>query len=183
MGPKCSPVVKLSKQLTDHEMEHKHESHVHSTSTHSGMMYKKLALMVLLSFAAMYILMYAMVDEFSNVIPNVNQLYMAGLMAMPMMMIELVVMGSMYKNKKLNIILSTSGLIALIVFHVCIRQQAGVGDKQFLKSMIPHHAAAILMVEKTSLKDPEIQELANKIISSQQAEIEQMKAKLKELEK
>jgi uncharacterized protein (DUF305 family) len=39
------------------------------------------------------------------------------------------------------------------------------------------------MVEKTSIHDPEIQELANKIIVSQQAEIEQMKAKLKELEK
>lgn len=147
------------------------------------MMYKKLALMVVLSFAAMYILMYAMVDKFSNVIPNVNQFYMAGLMAMPMMIIELIVMGSMYKKKKLNIILFASGSIALIVFYLCIRQQAGVGDKQFLKSMIPHHAAAILMVEQTPIEDPEIQELAKKIIVSQQAEIEQMKAKLKELEK
>lgn len=147
------------------------------------MMYRKLALMVILSFAAMYILMYAMVDKFSNVIPNVNQFYMAGLMAMPMMLIELIVMGSMYQKKKLNIVLFASGSIALIVFYVCIRQQAGVGDKQFLKSMIPHHAAAVLMVEKTSIHNPEIQELANKIIVSQQAEIEQMKAKLKELEK
>lgn len=139
--------------------------------------------MVVLSFAAMYILMYAMVDKFSNVIPNVNQFYMAGLMTMPMMIIELIVMGSMYKKKKLNIILFASGSIVLIVFFLCIRQQAGVGDKQFLKSMIPHHAAAILMVEKTPIEDPEIQELANKIIVSQQAEIQQMKAKLKELEK
>jgi uncharacterized protein (DUF305 family) len=161
-------------------MEKKHE---HSTSSHTGMMYKKLALMVVLSFAAMYILMYAMVDKFSNVIPNVNQFYMAGLMTMPMMIIELIVMGSMYKKKKLNIILFASGSIVLIVFFLCIRQQAGVGDKQFLKSMIPHHAAAILMVEKTPIEDPEIQELANKIIVSQQAEIQQMKAKLKELEK
>lgn len=164
-------------------MEKKHESHSHSTSSHTGMMYKKLALMVVLSFAAMYILMYAMVDKFSNVIPNVNQFYMAGLMAMPMMIIELIVMGSMYKKKKLNIVLFASSSIALIVFYLCIREQAGVGDKQFLKSMIPHHAAAILMVEKTSIHDPEIQELADKIIVSQQAEIEQMKAKLKELEK
>lgn len=100
-----------------------------------------------------------------------------------MMIIELIVMGSMYKKKKLNIVLFASSSIALIVFYLCIRQQAGVGDKQFLKSMIPHHAAAILMVEKTAIHDPEIQELANKIIVSQQAEIEQMKAKLKELKK
>ncbi len=49
--------------------------------------------------------------------------------------------------------------------------------------MIPHHAAAVLMVEKASLTDPEIKELANKIITSQQAEIQQMKGKLKELDK
>lgn len=49
--------------------------------------------------------------------------------------------------------------------------------------MIPHHGAAILMVEKTSLNDPEIKKLAQNIISTQQAEITQMKAKLKELER
>jgi uncharacterized protein (DUF305 family) len=162
-------------------METKHEPHKHADESHA--MYKKLAVMVLLSFVAMYILMYAMVDKFSNVIPSVNQFYMAGLMTMPMMIIELIVMGSMYKKKKLNMILFASGTIALIVFFACIRQQAGVGDKQFLKSMIPHHAAAVLMVEETPLNDREVQELAHKIIVGQQAEIAWMKAKLKELEK
>lgn len=33
-----------------------------------------------LSFAAMYGLMYAMLDRLDNVYPNLNQLYMAGLM-------------------------------------------------------------------------------------------------------
>lgn len=45
--------------------------------------------MTVLSFIAMFILMYAMVDRFANVYPNVNQAYMAGLMAAPMVMIEL----------------------------------------------------------------------------------------------
>ena len=58
-----------------------------------------------------------------------------------------------------------------------------VGDKQFLKSMIPHHAAAILMVKEAKLSDPEIIELGQEIIASQEAEIEQMKAKLKGLDK
>lgn len=161
----------------------KHDSHAqHTGSGHDTIMYRKLAIMTVLSFIAMYILMYSMVDKFSNVIPNVNQFYMSGLMSMPMLIIELTVMASMYKNKKLNVALLASGVIGLVVFFVCIRQQAAVGDKQFLKSMIPHHAAAILMVEETPVEDPEIQELARKIITSQQAEIEQMKAKLKELE-
>lgn len=48
--------------------------------------------------------------------------------------------------------------------------------------MIPHHAAAILMVEKADLSDPEIRKLASNIITTQKAEIAQMEAKLKKLE-
>ncbi|MDP3682089.1 MAG: DUF305 domain-containing protein [Flavobacterium sp.] len=159
----------------------------HTTEEHSKelslTMYKKLAIMIVLSFIAMYILMYSMVDVFANVIPNINQFYMAGLMTMPMLIIELLVMGSMYGNKKLNISLLVTGFIALILFFAGIRQQTAVGDKEFLKSMIPHHAAAILMGKESSVTDPEIKELIKNIITSQQAEIEQMKAKLKELDK
>eukprot|EP00388_Colpodella_angusta_P036887 GDKK01040111.1.p2 GENE.GDKK01040111.1~~GDKK01040111.1.p2 ORF type:complete len:164 (-),score=3.09 GDKK01040111.1:1126-1617(-) len=163
-------------------MEMKHTTHQHSKEE-NGMMYKKLAIMIVLSFVAMYALMYAMVDVFANVIPNVNQLYMAGLMTMPMLIIEIIIMGGMYKNKKLNYILLATGLILSIAFFTGIRQQTAVGDKQFLKSMIPHHAAAILMGKEASVNDPEIKELIKNIITSQQAEIDQMKAKLKELDK
>jgi uncharacterized protein (DUF305 family) len=58
-----------------------------------------------------------------------------------------------------------------------------VGEKEFLKSMIPHHAGAILMCEGADITDPEIKELCKAIHSSQQQEIDQMKAKLKELDK
>ena len=70
--------------------------------------------------------------------------------------------------------------IALIAFFVCIRQQAGVSDRQFLKSMIPHHSAAILMCRTADLRDPEIKQLCEDIIAGQQAEIDQMNAKLKQ---
>jgi hypothetical protein len=36
----------------------------------------------------MYILMYAMVDRFGNVYSSLNQLYMAGLMTVPMIVID-----------------------------------------------------------------------------------------------
>ena len=159
-------------------MQHNKQSH-----DMGNKMYLKFAIMILLSFFAMYILMYAMVDSFSNVFPNVNQFYMAGLMTMPMVLLELVIMGGMYMKKKLNIIIMITGCILGIGFYAGIRQQAGVGDRQFLKSMIPHHAAAILMGNEASVTDPEIKELIKNIITSQQVEIDQMKAKLKELDK
>jgi uncharacterized protein (DUF305 family) len=126
--------------------------------------------------------MYAMVDKFSNVIPNINQFYMAGLMTMPMVIFEVVLMGSMYMNKKLNTVIIAFGLVALVAFFLFIRQQSFVSDRQFLKSMIPHHASAILMCENTDLQDLELKELCVSIVSSQQQEIDQMKAKLTELD-
>jgi uncharacterized protein (DUF305 family) len=143
--------------------------------------YKILVLMITLSFIAMYVLMYSMVNTFDNVYMNKNQFYMAGLMATAMVIIEIALMWSMYKNKKLNVMIMGVSLVALITFWICIRQQTSVTDKQFLKSMIPHHAGAILMCENADLKDPEIKKLCEQIKAGQRAEIDFMKAKLKEL--
>jgi hypothetical protein len=51
--------------------------------------YRHLLAMAALSFAAMYLLMYAMVNTIDDVYMNVNQVYMAGLMTAPMIVIEL----------------------------------------------------------------------------------------------
>lgn len=163
-------------------MEMQHDTQTHNMASNT-IIYRKLIIMLVISFIAMYILMYAMVDSFPNVILNINQFYMAGLMTMAMVLIEFVVMSGMYKNSKLNMAIFAIGFIALLGFYFGIRQQAAVGDKQFLKSMIPHHAAAILMVKKATLTDPEIIKLGQNIINAQQEEIAQMKAKLKQLDK
>jgi uncharacterized protein (DUF305 family) len=47
--------------------------------------------------------------------------------------------------------------------------------------MIPHQAGAILMCQEAAIQDQEIKELCRNIISGQQAEIDQMKAKLDQL--
>lgn len=73
--------------------------------------------------------------------------------------------------------------VALIGFFLLIQFQTAVSDKQFLKGMIPHHAAAILMSEQSKSQDPEIKKSQQEIISSQREEIRVMKAKLKELKK
>jgi hypothetical protein len=144
--------------------------------------YRKLGLMILLSFIAMYVLMYAMVDSFSNVFPNYNQFYMAGLMASPMVLIELWLMRMMYPNKKLNRFLGLITMVLFVGFWGGIRQQIAIGDEQFLKSMIPHHAGAILMCNEAEIEDSEIQALCRGILAGQQAEIDFMKAKLNSLE-
>jgi len=136
--------------------------------------------MAFLSFLAMYALMYAMVDRFSNVFPNLNQLYMAGLMTAPMVITELLVMRSMYPDKRANMAILGASVVLLVAFWVFIRAQAGVSDTQFLKSMIPHHAGAILMCREKVSRDPELTRLCESILASQQKEIDFMKAKLRD---
>jgi uncharacterized protein (DUF305 family) len=140
--------------------------------------YLRLLIMAILSFASMYLLMYAMVDSIGNVYASVNQLHMAGLMTAPMVLIEMVVMRGMYHDRKRNVAIMTASLLAGVAFFAFIRQQTGVSDRQFLRSMIPHHGGAILMCEQAPIHDAEIKALCRAIISSQQAEIDQMKAKL-----
>ena len=149
----------------------------------AGGHYKRLLAMVALSFASMYALMYAMVNAFENVVPNVNQLYMAALMTGAMVVIELALMGGMYPDKRVNAIALGLGAVMLVAAWLGIRQQALVSDRQFLKSMIPHHAGAILMCKEAPIDDSEIKQLCKGIVSSQQAEIDQMKAKLEGLER
>jgi Domain of unknown function (DUF305) len=144
--------------------------------------YLRLCGMIALSLVAMYALMYAMVNSFSDIFPNVDQLYMAGLMTAPMVVIELFVMSRMYGDKKLNVLILVMTLVAFSLFFLGIRKQAFVTDVQFLRSMIPHHSSAILMCSQASLQDAEIKQLCDQIIAGQQSEIDWMKGKLIQLE-
>jgi uncharacterized protein (DUF305 family) len=118
-----------------------------------------------------------MVDRIENVFPNVNQFYMAGMMTAPMVIIEVMLMGAMYPNKRTNAALVGASVVLGLLFITGIRTQAFVGDAQLIKSMIPHHAGAILMCEKAPLHDAELQQLCQLIITSQQEEIDWMRAK------
>jgi hypothetical protein len=156
---------------SDTTKKQEHESH-----------YGRLGVMTALSFIAMYLLMYAMVDRLDNVYLNFNQVYMAGLMAAPMVLIELALMRSMYHNQRLNAAIAAGAVVAAVVLVLFIRRQTAVGDPEFLRSMIPHHASAILMCQQASIEAPEIKQLCNRpqgILESQQAEIDQMKAMLR----
>lgn len=144
--------------------------------------YPKLLIMAILSFVSMYVLMYSMVNTIGNVFNNFNQFYMAGMMTAPMVVFELLLMGSMYPDKRLNVVILLVSLITLVGFFLFIRQQTAIGDNQFLRAMIPHHSGAILMCEQSSLQDPEIQALCDSIILSQQGEIDQLKAILQRLD-
>jgi len=137
----------------------------------------KLLLMAILSFVAMYALMYIMVDKYSNVYLNLDQLYMVLSMTSAMVLIEIIVMNLMY-GKGVKIITTVLSITLLAASFIFIRNQTGISDREFLKAMISHHGSAILMCTKANIKDTEIQQLCTNILSSQQSQIDWMKSKL-----
>ena len=149
-----------------------------------GKPYTMLALNLAISLLIMYLAMFAMIWSFGEFFNNSNMLYMALVMWAPMGILMLLMMPMMYPNKTLNMVLLASFALALILSFWAIRDQALVGDRQFVRAMIPHHSGAITMCERASIRDQEIREICfkpNGIIESQKREIAQMEAILERL--
>jgi hypothetical protein len=154
---------------------------MHARDKPHHMPYVHFGAMLALSSVIMFGFMYAMVDRLANVYPNLNQAYMAGLMVAPMAVLELLLMGAVYPDKNLNRVIAGASLVVLLGCWIGIRQQTAISDKSFLRSMIPHHAGAILMCNQAPITDPQIRKLCAGIVKSQQAEIEEMKGILNRL--
>lgn len=139
-------------------------------------MWIKLGIMTAVSFVAMYLLMYTMIDGLSDFYLNLNQIYMAGTMTAAMVAIELIVMGAMYKNAIIRNAIIAASVLLTILLVLAIRFQVGIGNTQFLRSMIPHHSGAILMCDNEKITDTEIKALCKTISKGQREEIDQMNA-------
>lgn len=157
---------------------HDHAGEKHGHGGHNP--YVMLLLSTALSYAVMFMLMYAMADRWEHVYFNLSNVYMTGLMAGSMVPIMLLTMPGMFKNKRMNAGLWAASVVVLGGCWLLLRAEAGVGDRQFLRAMIPHHSAAIQMAKESSISDPRVKKLTEDIISSQEREIAEMKALLAE---
>ena len=164
-------------------MKQEHEGHG-AINGDMAKPYTMLAANLAISLLIMYLAMFAMIWSFGEFFNNTNMLYMALVMWAPMGILMLLMMPMMYPNKKLNMALLASFALVLILSFGAIRDQTLVGDKQFVRAMIPHHSGAITMCNRASIRDQEIRDICfkpNGIIESQKREIAQMEAILKRL--
>lgn len=139
--------------------------------------YYMLALNMAINLVIMYLVMFAMIYRWGEFVQNINFFYMALMMWAPMGALMLLFMGMMYKSKTLNIIIYASSVLIFVLAFIAIRTQTPVGDRQFLRSMIPHHSGALVMCRQASISDPQIKQLCfgpNGIVESQEREIDQM---------
>jgi uncharacterized protein (DUF305 family) len=122
------------------------------------------------------LVMYTMMATLAHFRFNLNNVYMTLMMVAPMTVIMLVSMRSMFPSRRMNLIIGAGAVAVFALSFAGMRTQAGVGNAEFLRSMIPHHSGAILMCEKASLTEFEIKTLCGEIIAAQKKEIAQMDA-------
>jgi len=124
----------------------------------------------------MHAVMFFNVDALNHIYLSTTRLYMTLLMVSPMAVIMLLLMRKhMYQNKRMNVLIVSIASVVFISSLILLRAQEPIGDKQYMKAMIPHHSSAILTSQEANLKDPEVKELAQQIIETQIREIELMK--------
>lgn len=140
--------------------------------------YLSLLVQTLLGGIVMYLVMFVMIDSIGSFYNNLNMLYMTLMMVAPMAVLMILAMRHMFPSKAANMALLIGSVVAFVGCFALIRTQTTIGDRAFLRSMIPHHSGAILMCREAKLARPDIQELCQDIIRSQQEEIDRMKAML-----
>ena len=144
--------------------------------------YKKLALNLSISFVVMYGVMFLNADLWEHVMLSFTRTYMTVLMIAPMTIIMILMMGSMYKNKKLNAIIIGTAIVVFFGTLALLRYQVPIKDIQWMKAMIPHHSSAIMVSQGATFEDPEVAKLAKEIIEAQKKEIAQMKAMISRIQ-
>ena len=143
--------------------------------------YLLFGLNILVGLAIMYFAMFAMIAGWGDFYNNINMAYMAVMMAAPMGILMLLTMPGMYPSRVVNLALHGLFVLAFLGAFAAIRWQVGIGDDQFIRSMIPHHSGAILMCDEAELADAELAALCENIKVAQRQEIEQMRSILERL--
>ena len=150
----------------------------HSGNSHGshGRPYLMFWINMILGLVVMYVVMFSMIDGWGDFRNNLNMLYMAITMWAPMGIFMLATMPGMFPNPSVNIVLYVVFALLTAGSFWATRSQALIDDGQFIDSMIPHHAGAILMCREAKLADPELKTLCEAIIGAQREEIDQMES-------
>lgn len=124
------------------------------------------------SFIVQYFLMPPlMVSKFSYITNNIGKAYMATIMALSMVLIEIMMHDHQYHVLSVNWYAILFALLA--IFTYLYRKQIAIDDKQYLEGMIEHHSMALFMSDEILKKTDnyDVAKLAKNIIQTQNDEI------------
>jgi hypothetical protein len=154
---------------------HEHQSH------HRGS-YARFAAMIAASTVIMFGLMYSLVFRTSDVWFSNTRFFMALYMGAMMAIVMLSFMLRMYRNRRVNAAIFVAAAAVFVAGLYLARSQRTVGDVAYMKAMIPHHSIAVLTSSRARIADPRVRRLADGIIESQNREIKEMEALIRDLD-
>ena len=132
------------------------------------------------SFIVQYLAMSAiMTNRFSNITFSLGKAYLATIMGLFMVIIEIMMHDMQYSSFNLQYYSIFGGL--LLVFIYLYRVQYAIKDQQYLEEMIEHHSMALLTSNEILKKTDNynVSKLAKNITQTQTDEIMEMKGLLK----
>ncbi|WP_144097311.1 DUF305 domain-containing protein [Croceicoccus sediminis] len=145
--------------------------------------YWRFMAMVATSTAIMFGLMYLNTYELDHVFWSETRFWMTFVMGGMMMIVMLLLMWGMYKDKTKNFIILAVGALVFAVALWLVRSQATVNDEEYMSAMIPHHSIAIMTSARAEITDPRVRKLADSIIEAQVKEIAEMKLLIEDIER
>ena len=128
------------------------------------------------SFLIQYFLMPPiMVNNRLYITNNIGKAYLATIMGLFMVLLEVMMHDHQYKVFSSNFYIILIALLALFVY--LYRAQVAINDKQYLEGMIEHHSMGIFTSEQILKKTDsyDVTKLAKNIIQQQEDEIREMK--------
>ena len=132
------------------------------------------------SFIVQYFIMPPiMVNKISYITNNIGKAYLATIMGLFMVLIEVIMHDHQYSILSINWYTILLALLAL--FTYLYRKQIAINDKQYLEGMIEHHSMAVFQSEEILKKTDnyDIAKLAKNIIQTQNDELRSMTDLLK----
>ena len=145
--------------------------------------YWRFMAMVATSTAIMFGLMYLNTYELDHVFWSETRFWMTFVMGGMMMIVMLLFMWGMYKDKTKNFIILGVGALVFAVALWLVRSQATVNDEEYMSAMIPRHSIAIMTSARAEITDPRVRKLADSIIEAQVKEIAEMKLLIEDIER
>lgn len=127
------------------------------------------------SFIVQYFIMPPiMVNNLTYVTNNIGKVYLASIMGLFMVLIEVMMHDHQYHVLSVNSYVILFALLAM--FTYLYRNQIAINDKQYLEGMIEHHSMALFQSEEILKKtdDYNIAKLAKNIIQTQTDELKYM---------
>ena len=155
----------------------------HKQQHGGGGNYWRFMAMVATSTAIMFGLMYLNTYELDHVFWSETRFWMTFVMGGMMMIVMLLFMWGMYKDKTKNFIILGVGALVFAVALWLVRSQATVNDEEYMSAMIPHHSIAIMTSARAEITDPRVRKLADSIIEAQVKEIAEMKLLIEDIER